>query len=332
MMHTASRIQKGFTIVELLIVIVIIAILAVISIVMYNGIQGRAAESAIQAGLRQASTQLDLDYVKNESYPLTKEAINDGRGLHESGVTFYYDSDGTTYCLTAVSGRSGIAPSHIQNGGSITTGACAAHVGLVGGSGSGTTTYSIFGSSAPAGTITLYDDGDGALRTGNRFYTTRPAGIKVVGLRVYSPAGAASGYLTETITARAYLDDWQNTGVTGFTTFGHAPVAVKTHSAARTAGSWQDIRFDAPINLARVTPGANGNDLVSLTVQFSSGDRYGIVTRSDGDSFESTVSGGSGVYLAEHSDLFRSIHNLSGAGVVDGGYVYLIDILYEDAD
>lgn len=41
--------QKGFTIVELLIVIVVIGILAAISIVAYNGIQNRAKYSAAQS-------------------------------------------------------------------------------------------------------------------------------------------------------------------------------------------------------------------------------------------------------------------------------------------
>lgn len=37
--------QRGFTIVELLIVIVVIAILAAISIIAYNGIQSRARDA-----------------------------------------------------------------------------------------------------------------------------------------------------------------------------------------------------------------------------------------------------------------------------------------------
>ncbi len=47
MSHTNTN-QKGFTIVELLIVIVVIAILAAISIVAYTGIQARARSSSGQ--------------------------------------------------------------------------------------------------------------------------------------------------------------------------------------------------------------------------------------------------------------------------------------------
>ena len=43
--------QYGFTIVELLIVIVIIGILAAISIVAYNGVIGKANDSAVQQDL-----------------------------------------------------------------------------------------------------------------------------------------------------------------------------------------------------------------------------------------------------------------------------------------
>lgn len=329
MMYLVSHARKGFTIVELLIVIVVIAILAVISIIMYNGIQAKAAESALQSGLRQAATQLGLDQARDDVYPPTKEAINSGRGLHEDGVTFYYDSDGTSYCLTAVSSRDGISPLRIENGGAITEGACTVHEGLIG-SGGSSARYSIWGSSGPSGTVTVFNDGDGSLRTANRFYTFRSGGVEVVGLRVWSPAGAPSGYLTESITARAYMNDWQGSMVNGTTTFAGSPVATKVHTASRTAGTWQDILFDSPITLPAITSAANGNDLISLSVQFSGGNYYGIVMFGGGP-FESTVSGGQGVYLAEHSDLGRAVHSLGVEnGTANGSYVYLIDILYQD--
>ncbi len=70
--------QKGFTIVELLIVIVVIAILAAITIVAYNGIQNRAKQSAAQSRLTQANKKIMTFYVTNsDRYP------ND---LQEAGV------------------------------------------------------------------------------------------------------------------------------------------------------------------------------------------------------------------------------------------------------
>lgn len=52
MLKPSTKINKGFTIVELLIVIVVIAILAAITVVAYNGIQNQAQQSKIKADLR----------------------------------------------------------------------------------------------------------------------------------------------------------------------------------------------------------------------------------------------------------------------------------------
>ena len=51
---------SGFTIVELLIVIVVVAILAAISVVAYNGIQGRANDSAVKNDLANFAKRIRL--------------------------------------------------------------------------------------------------------------------------------------------------------------------------------------------------------------------------------------------------------------------------------
>ena len=55
-----SEFRRGFTIVELLIVIVVIAILAAISIVAYNGIQERARDADRKSEIRAYKKPLEL--------------------------------------------------------------------------------------------------------------------------------------------------------------------------------------------------------------------------------------------------------------------------------
>lgn len=61
--------QRGFTIVELLIVIVVIGILAAITIVAYNGIQQRARDARVDAALTQVKSTIEMYKIDNGSYP-----------------------------------------------------------------------------------------------------------------------------------------------------------------------------------------------------------------------------------------------------------------------
>lgn len=60
---------RGFTIVELLIVIVVIAILAAITTVAYNGIQNRAYDAAVKADLSTVAKKVQMFRVVNGIYP-----------------------------------------------------------------------------------------------------------------------------------------------------------------------------------------------------------------------------------------------------------------------
>lgn len=60
---------RGFTIVELLIVIVVIAILAAISIVAYNGIQERARDSQRLQDVKTITKALEMYYLDNGRFP-----------------------------------------------------------------------------------------------------------------------------------------------------------------------------------------------------------------------------------------------------------------------
>jgi type II secretion system protein G len=61
--------QKGFTIVELLIVIVVIGILAALVITTYNGIQQKGRNTERETDLKALQGQLEAYYAQNGAYP-----------------------------------------------------------------------------------------------------------------------------------------------------------------------------------------------------------------------------------------------------------------------
>lgn len=61
--------SKGFTIVELLIVIVVIGILATLVIVTFTGIQKKARDSQRQTDINAVNSQLAAFYAENGYYP-----------------------------------------------------------------------------------------------------------------------------------------------------------------------------------------------------------------------------------------------------------------------
>lgn len=79
--------QKGFTIVELLIVIVVIAILAAITIVAYNGIQNRARSSQIVSGMTQYVKALASYGADKSTYPIATGYIACFGGLNDCNGT-----------------------------------------------------------------------------------------------------------------------------------------------------------------------------------------------------------------------------------------------------
>lgn len=70
-MNATYRKQRGFTIVELLVVIVVIGILAAITIVSYNGIQQRARNTVTISSVKQTMTILSSSYALNGSIHLS---------------------------------------------------------------------------------------------------------------------------------------------------------------------------------------------------------------------------------------------------------------------
>lgn len=103
-MHNTT--QKGFTIVEILIVVVVISILATITIVGFGAVRSRAIDTTLKVDAENGAKVLANDYTLNGLYPVSTAAANGGRGLTPTkGNTYTYSYNNSvfpqTYSLSA---------------------------------------------------------------------------------------------------------------------------------------------------------------------------------------------------------------------------------------
>lgn len=106
------RKDRGFTIVELLIVIVIIAILAAITIVAYNGIQARAKTSAAASTAETVQKKAEAANAIASAYPAatTDFSAQQDSTLAGSGVTLLAAAPTSAASTSSVSYRKCTTP------------------------------------------------------------------------------------------------------------------------------------------------------------------------------------------------------------------------------
>jgi len=114
------REQKGFTIVELLIVIVVIGILAAITIVAFNGVQKRAQFVSVQSEVVNALKKVEIYNLDNSRYPTSitdcpTPAATNLCLTPSSGSTYSYSANNAINPQTYEIRASNSSPFHIYH-------------------------------------------------------------------------------------------------------------------------------------------------------------------------------------------------------------------------
>lgn len=119
---------KGFTIVELLIVVVVIAILAAITIVSYNGITTKAKDSSAKAAASNVQKKAELFFAIKGGYPDDIEQFAEAGQAFELPASAFTTNDDNPDASngekvvrwSSCGTRSGVAPNRISSAATIT--------------------------------------------------------------------------------------------------------------------------------------------------------------------------------------------------------------------
>lgn len=274
--NRSLKANKGFTIVELLVVVVVIGILAAITVVSYTAVTNSAKKQTVKTDALTIASQLNKYKADKGSYPTTLADLPSSSGIN-STFQYHYDATTGSFCLTAsVKGAS----AYVRSGSSLTTeGGCpgdglngdspitnlasnpSAEANITGVTGYNAAVAGRTSGGAMSGTYTFSTTTDSAVNPQGLIHTitttakpnqayTCSISLKGSGGAVAfsgRPATAADGYISESLGSKTITltSTWQRVSIT-FTTPATTGI-LRVQYRLITAASGTTIQSDALI-------------------------------------------------------------------------------------
>ena len=117
MLRKQNKNKKGFTIIELLVVISIIGLLATISVVVLNGARRKSRDTKRISDIRQINTALEMYYNDRYSYPADTQFSSVLGTSYGSALCYEGFVLNTSYCTTTGKIYLGVVPGNPAPGG-----------------------------------------------------------------------------------------------------------------------------------------------------------------------------------------------------------------------